>query len=948
MIRWLHLSDVHENDKGEHARKNMYRHIIKEVEQRNSEPPDVVFLTGDLAFAGTQEEYTALETDFIAPLKGVLPPDCPLFMVPGNHDADRKRAIKPRLWYADEGERQTFHLIDQKGAAKRRDALMPRFSAYAAFEQRVSAWGKDWLDSPEGAVSLIHKVRGKRMAVVGLNTAWLAQDEQDWGALTPGRDMLDHALDQAKRESPDIIIVLGHHPLEAFFNEGDWSDGQRVKERLLQANALYLHGHLHTSGSQRGGDSLRNCLAVQAPSAFDAHDNPRWRNGLMWGTVDFASRDLLLEPKTWDYNHNEYKFDTGAGYNNQLTPDGRAFRIALPGVVPPPPSSPQLPPFTPPQGWKSFAQADVQRIRETPPDGAAMVEYFDGRFPTLALAVAKGVQCRQVVDRLVGSFQGGYTDAPQPLVTLLCGPGGEGKSTALLQTAARLVEGGQQHWSCLHRVVPAAPVPKTLFNDLPAKPDHAWIVIIDDADNRAADILAAVKQLGTRNDVHFLLAARDTDWAATGIVPGLWRQVARFSEAPVDRLDEEDARRIVVGWQAWGPRGMGTLGNLSGEDAAVELLKHARELAAHPRDGALLGALLATRLGEGMKDHVWHLLHGLSDAPVIGPHSLRTIYTLIAAMHAENQLYLTPSILAFALRCDVAELERSALDRLRREAMLDPGNTALLTRHRLIAEAACAVLRQDGVDVDGCYPFLARAARQDFVTNLTGDPHIKNWHMALPQYFINGGERRWPVARAVAEAVFKAEPDNGHLVTALGNVFRQIRKPREALEILKGTGERFRSRRDVLFEWGVVAGGAGDPGLHAWLVGRSLVDGGTAPTNKDIKVSLSSLGIAFSDLAGHAGVDASAFVKARSACGQLGLRVPGVDEDEFACETFEKHFQESAIGEISIADAVLAIRTAVILGANEMEPENTPEFYDKLLGDPEGYRYTALLRAVSK
>ena len=42
---------------------------------------------------------------------------------------------------------------------------------------------------------------------------------------------------------------------------------------------------------------------------------------------------------------------------------------------------------------------------------------------------------------------------------------------------------------------------------------------------------------------------------------------------------------------------------------------------------------------------------------------------MVAAMHAENQLYLSRAVLAFALGCDADELERKALLPLRREAM---------------------------------------------------------------------------------------------------------------------------------------------------------------------------------------------------------------------------------------------------------------------------------------
>src|SRR5215211_772562 len=127
--------------------------------------------------------------------------------------------------------------------------LLPRFAAYAAFDRRVSDWGSHWLDSETGAIWWSKDINGAKVAVVGANTAWLCQDDDDWGKLTPGREMLASAVREATKAKPDLLIVLGHHPLGALFGEGDVSDGDRVTRRLEQANALYLHGHRHRTQS---------------------------------------------------------------------------------------------------------------------------------------------------------------------------------------------------------------------------------------------------------------------------------------------------------------------------------------------------------------------------------------------------------------------------------------------------------------------------------------------------------------------------------------------------------------------------------------------------------------------------------------------------------------------------------------------------------------------------
>src|SRR5688500_2959866 len=78
MVRWLHLSDVHERDGEPHFRRRMYGQIIDEVRRRPK--PDFVFLTGDMAFAGTDGEYHSLEEHFIASLKEAVGKDASQFL----------------------------------------------------------------------------------------------------------------------------------------------------------------------------------------------------------------------------------------------------------------------------------------------------------------------------------------------------------------------------------------------------------------------------------------------------------------------------------------------------------------------------------------------------------------------------------------------------------------------------------------------------------------------------------------------------------------------------------------------------------------------------------------------------------------------------------------------------------------------------------------------------
>ena len=64
-VRWLHISDVHECEREHGFRRRMYLEIVEEAGRYPK--PDLVFLTGDMAFAGTEREYLSLEEHFISP-----------------------------------------------------------------------------------------------------------------------------------------------------------------------------------------------------------------------------------------------------------------------------------------------------------------------------------------------------------------------------------------------------------------------------------------------------------------------------------------------------------------------------------------------------------------------------------------------------------------------------------------------------------------------------------------------------------------------------------------------------------------------------------------------------------------------------------------------------------------------------------------------------------------
>jgi hypothetical protein len=946
MISWLHLSDVHENEDSGHPRRRMYDHILKAVKDRD-EKPHLVFLTGDLAFKGTAAEYKKLKADFIQPLKEALP-EAKFFTVPGNHDLLRDETDPPREWMVHKERAELFHAASSGGAKRREKFLFPRFAPYAEFENSFADWEKkDWLKSETGAAVWRGEVAGKTVAVVGLNTAWLCQDDQDWGKLSPGRELVERGLELAVEGSePYLLFVLGHHPLEAMNFENS-EDGQLLRRRLEQKHALYLHGHMHQSETNRVGDRWASVLAIQAPSAFQGRKESKWRNGVMWGKADFSRGKALLQPLKWNDAQREFKFDNDAGPNRRIEND-KYFVLDLPGggwgngdVTAEPAPTPV------PTGWEKVDAAFLAQEKSATVTDAQAADFFDGALPSWKLALHGAVAPRDIVGKLVAKLENLLDSASRPGVLLLTGAGGDGKSTAALHAAARLMESGR--WTCLRRRAAFAATPADLFNTLPRKENHGMLVLIDDADQGNAGILEALKHARARTDVHLLLVARLADWESGGSPDGQWREAAEFQTEILKGLSQGEAERIVKGWNSLGGDAMGKLKGHSEQDAVQTLLTHARTDTARPEEGALLGALLITRHGEALPQRVMKTVNALDRGAVVGVYSLRDVYLAIAAMHTQNQLYLTPRILAKALGCDENTLQTRALRKLRAEAMVNGGDANLLTRHRRIAEAAIKGLQEEGnEDPYRFLPLLAGAASRYVGVEKGYDPNIAEWRFHLARRLAEqpglGG-----TARAVAKAVHSADPTHPQSITAYARICRETGAPAEAFPAMLAAADTFAHHRGVLYEWATLAGAVGEHALDVWLAARALADGRDIPDATRCKLSLAGLGAAFEAL--HQETPDKRFVEARAACGHIGLLLPELDPT--AEGYFKKHAAASPT-RFTPESAVKAIHTAVVMAAEDIAPRDSddgvkidPVYFEKLLGDPAGYGYKSLLRAVA-
>jgi hypothetical protein len=328
-IRWLHVSDFHVG-KDDYATRAMFASIVEHAEAQvaTGAAPDFIFITGDLANRGTANEYARFNQDFLAPLQAVFGDAIKsrTFSVPGNHDVDR---TKHQAFDRQEILRPDSRYFDPTVEGQSlREFLFPRFKAYV--ENDLTCGRGQWVLSPEGAFTQQLECAGTSIGIACINTAWLCKDDHDHRLLSPGKGLLESALQKVR--ACRLRIVLGHHPLDWFGPD----ERRRISALLGKAGVVYLHGHMHTAWSEPAYGGGHGFLAVQCGAGFQAREGEIWKNGILWGEIDLERNVLRLQPREWSADHQDWGLAAGAFPENHRHSDWWEF--PLPHVKPAAPS----------------------------------------------------------------------------------------------------------------------------------------------------------------------------------------------------------------------------------------------------------------------------------------------------------------------------------------------------------------------------------------------------------------------------------------------------------------------------------------------------------------------------------------------------------------------------------------------------------------------------------
>lgn len=316
VFRILHLSDFHFTKSRTWDNAPVLGQLGPAIQEliEGGFVPNVVALTGDLAWAGNSDDFDLAKKWLNEELLPRLPANFDrrdLLFIPGNHDIDRSTVsdfVKPvEAALREKGPAFVATFLSSGDA----QLILRRHGQYLAFAndyrrpappQALPWWGYRrqfgdvWIGFAGLASSLLS----------------FGSDQVDYGNLLVSRYQLNEVAKQVGQV--DVCVGLIHHPTTYL----TWQGGeQREVEAWLQRECdLVLRGHLHESASKQHSTPDHAMLELATGSAYSDSDYP---NAFQLVELDFARREVRVHYRLWK--------------DGRWIPDRNAYQAAQDGVA---------------------------------------------------------------------------------------------------------------------------------------------------------------------------------------------------------------------------------------------------------------------------------------------------------------------------------------------------------------------------------------------------------------------------------------------------------------------------------------------------------------------------------------------------------------------------------------------------------------------------------------
>lgn len=248
-IAILHLSDLHIN-------KNNSQWLLKKAEQLVTAVWNdlyecgkiIIVVTGDIADAGTEEQYGYAKEFFRIILREIAKRgladrelENKIICVPGNHDCNYDKEDSVRTWILGT-MRSNASTIDQNVY----DAVSKVQDEYAAFAKEALI-DKDFMLGLNNNIPV--NAGGKTILFRLYNTAWMSVKKEEQGSIVMPMDLIEQETIDA-----NLVISLFHHHY-AWITPGIDNNKERFRKHILETSHMALYGHEHTTTASQVRDN---------------------------------------------------------------------------------------------------------------------------------------------------------------------------------------------------------------------------------------------------------------------------------------------------------------------------------------------------------------------------------------------------------------------------------------------------------------------------------------------------------------------------------------------------------------------------------------------------------------------------------------------------------------------------------------------------------------------
>lgn len=265
-IKWLHISDLHlkaadpfDHDLVLNALLRSFPGLVKRFGV-----PDFVIVTGDLSFSGKADEFARVTTFLDGLLSCAQLPKSRLFVIPGNHDVDRRGGIGLARSLTTASESDAYF-----APAANLPHVRDKLNAFVEWHDRYFDGIRTF---PRNRTYHIEQVEiGSRRGELTLfNSALFCQDNDDFGKLSLGRRQVMDAVEQSTAPPGTLRMAAMHHP----FSWLNSVESPQVKAAIQDAFDCVLRGHLHENEAEAVAGSSGEVLHLAAGATYQGSRFP--------------------------------------------------------------------------------------------------------------------------------------------------------------------------------------------------------------------------------------------------------------------------------------------------------------------------------------------------------------------------------------------------------------------------------------------------------------------------------------------------------------------------------------------------------------------------------------------------------------------------------------------------------------------------------------------------